>query len=951
VTCLSRFGVLSGMLPFRPSPEYKRFHLFFNSLLQKMSINDLSREPLLTLNKDGISDELFKLLWAKDEMNFSPQINIPDTIIYRYGQPVSWYFTAMNGHIKKKNKHNLVSSKIEEVFNNHMMGYDVIAYFISMPSEADLANRENEKSAQHHHNHSSQAPINQNNEQNPIPTVIEYFDRESLTRFLYNHRKEVNGILQRFLDPKTTHNELIRAVWSPKLCMLERAENIHQLHDKRYGLYEKCVTYEGPHYYYTASPLRGPVLTGQLQKYCETAVAHIAEVTFGQKQVSRLALTFKVDSREKLWLLYSTSIRCYDMLEHQPLSHNNPHSTTMSAEGNIHQVRNLLNIDSVITLNEKITLNPFPTYNKIIPQNHKSCVSCGKETIEQLRHPITYKSIIKHYEHVLLLLQNSISLKPLHRKEGTIAWPPDNEIVEAAGGVGFYGVMISNEKSSGSNNPNSLSATGNNSNYNENKEPSNRSTHIRYKAVKDLQIPPILSTLHPKLTSETYLRCKDDPLFYNKTVHVCESCYLVYAEFTTMLLELGENIPKLLFGGNERGAITTPLLSSTSTRKKESKQVGRPSSADWRAIGSISKQGSLASPGGGTATGFQYSASMSTFHDEARNRSIGLRTENETKNYPLMPKTLRSADDVHLQQPSIDETTAGYSSHYSPYRGGLLEESQSFLHPPSHSGAAGGAAAASEEEKGGSVFTYNPDEVKAMIADRERRFFKEISLNPQLKDSHPLQHLISTHQKLALVNESSGVLMSNTNKSKPSLFGPSYGKQSIHHKHNPLSAYNTVIPYIINGEVVYPSELKARKEKTMKLKKLRKQTALQSFLAGTTIGGVAGNDISDALKKVQTDFEAGTLTSSSNQPNPSMKGGETATNKKDPLDINIKNSKNYRDFLTQTLTRLESDVSHQGNNNKNNNNTSTTITTSNSIPSTANSSPQKDFSDLISAES
>jgi hypothetical protein len=447
--------------------------------------------------------------------------------------------------------------------------------------------------------------------------------------------------------------------------------------------------------------------------------------------------------------------------------------------------------------------------------------------------------------------------------------------------------------------------------------------------VKDLQIPPILSTLHPKLTSETYLRCKDDPLFYNKTVQVCESCYLVYAEFTTMLLELGENIPKLLLGGNERGAITTPLLSST--RKKESNQVGRPSSADWRAISSISKQASLASPGGGI--GFQHSASMSTFHDEARNRSIGLRTENETKNYPSMPKTLRSADDVHLQQPSIDETTAGYSSHYSPYRGGLLEESQSFLHPPSHSGAA-----VEEEKGGGSVFTYNPDEVKAMIADRERRFFKEISLNPQLKDSHPLQHLISTHQKLALVNESSGVLMSNNNKSKPSLFGPSYGKQSIHHKHNPLSAYNTVIPYIINGEVVYPSELKARKAKTMKLKKIRKQTALQSFLAGTITGAPGHNDISDALKKVQTDFEAGTLTSSN-------QGGESTNNKKDPLDMNIKNSKNYRDFLTQTLTRLESDVSHQrGNNN-------TTITSSNSIPSTANSSPQKDSSDLISAES
>ena len=71
-----------------------------------MTTNDISTEKLQSLSKDGISEDLFKLLWSKDELNYGPSINIPDTIIYKYGTPVSWYFTSTNGKIKKKLKQN-----------------------------------------------------------------------------------------------------------------------------------------------------------------------------------------------------------------------------------------------------------------------------------------------------------------------------------------------------------------------------------------------------------------------------------------------------------------------------------------------------------------------------------------------------------------------------------------------------------------------------------------------------------------------------------------------------------------------------------------------------------------------------------------------------------------------------------------------------------------------------
>ena len=191
----------------------------------------LAQDEAGSLSTDGINEEFFRLMWLKDELNFGPSLNIPDTIVVKYGQPTSWFFTAQNGKIKKKNRQNLMSARIEETFTKHILGYDIIATFVNVYIDADP-------------------------ETGIIPaSTVEFLDADRLNTFLYNRPKEnSNGILQRFIEPKGTKNEMIRAIWSPKICLLERAENIHHLHDHRYGLYERCVTLEGPEYYVKASP-------------------------------------------------------------------------------------------------------------------------------------------------------------------------------------------------------------------------------------------------------------------------------------------------------------------------------------------------------------------------------------------------------------------------------------------------------------------------------------------------------------------------------------------------------------------------------------------------------------------------------------------------------------------------------------------------------------------------
>merc|ERR1712054_95457 len=76
-------------------------------------------------------------------------------------------------------------------------------------------------------------------------TTMEYFDEQGLYDFLFNRQKEHNGIIQKFIDPKGKSNAIIRAIWSPKLCLLEQRVNLKPINDGRWDLYERCVTYEG----------------------------------------------------------------------------------------------------------------------------------------------------------------------------------------------------------------------------------------------------------------------------------------------------------------------------------------------------------------------------------------------------------------------------------------------------------------------------------------------------------------------------------------------------------------------------------------------------------------------------------------------------------------------------------------------------------------------------------
>lgn len=564
------------------------------------------------------------------------------------------------------------------------------------------------------------------------------------------------------------------------------------------------MCFEGPEYYSTSTPLRGPVLAGQLQKVCEAVVSHISEVTYAQQQISRVVINFKVDSRDKLWMMYSTSIRVQS-----PNSQNSKQPD---------QSRKLVNIDSILSIPDTINLNPSKSYDKLnIKRDRIRCISCTKESLDSLRHPITYKSVVKHYEHVLHLVAELAG----RNGDKIFNWPPDEEVVEAAGGVGFGCLQLVSEYDG-------LFQGG----KIDMKKPLEQD---------ELKIPPLLRYIHPKLTALNFARCRKDPLFLYKTVTVCESCYLVYAEFMTMVLRLGQDLTKLL----KPDPAAVAFIADNSS-------LARPSSADWRAMSSVNKSSSEASIGfrAGSYEGGSSAYTPSTNHTSAKKKAIGIRSQ-DIRQKPNVPTAVRKSTSLGVLN------TASVDSFGTQVRGSPTQADFTRTQMSLSRGKAMNTGPMSSAE-------YDQDNIHSIIAEREKVFFREISLNPQLKDQHPLMHLISAQQKLKMVDEQSGVLDSKAGANKKSIFGTEYGHQSKDN-FSRYEAYEAEQPCIIAGQSVLLSKIrhdkqveKVERADKKKRKKLRKLKELRGLNDETSTVDLEDNSDDDPeLEKLQSLKNAG----------------------------------------------------------------------------------------------
>lgn len=251
------------------------------------------------LKGDGVGDRLFELLWKRDLFSDSAlALRIPDTVIFRYSAPAVWYFTSVDGTIKRKTKAKVNANHIFEDYMKRPSDSGIIASYVYSVRDTEADPEEDEE-------HATAG----------TRTTIEYLNRDELWHLLFNRQKvRPDGILQKFVEPKGGHNNMIRVLWSPKVCLLERRVNNKKLSDTKYDVYERAVTFEGSDFLSEVTPVRGPSMVMQVHEIADAITQHIAAVTSDKIKVSRMALNFKVDDKDRLWLLFASSIRLRDEL-------------------------------------------------------------------------------------------------------------------------------------------------------------------------------------------------------------------------------------------------------------------------------------------------------------------------------------------------------------------------------------------------------------------------------------------------------------------------------------------------------------------------------------------------------------------------------------------------------------------------------------------------------------
>uniref|UniRef100_K3WGC8 Uncharacterized protein n=1 Tax=Globisporangium ultimum (strain ATCC 200006 / CBS 805.95 / DAOM BR144) TaxID=431595 RepID=K3WGC8_GLOUD len=615
----------------------------------------------LPLEGDGLIENLFYFLWSKDDFGAGPRIYIPHTVLYKFTHPSAWYFTSLkSGKIKKKSKVNLNNIQIEREFTKKRSPTDIVAYYIYFASSVS------------------------GDSSNPSGNAtIEYFDADGLREFLYKREKVHNGMLQKFVLPKGTGNATIRAIWSPKICLLERRVNLKNVYDKRYDIYERGVTFDGANMYSRPEPVRGAMLPGEVQLLCEQIVDHVTQVSYHKYRISRMVLHLKSDADDKLWLLWCSSLR---------LLHVN------AAEAAPIRPLDIVN-DAQVPDFVQFRNNTSITDDK--RAGFARCMSCGQFLEQKKLLATTYKAVLDHFQRFMRFLRIQIN----ESEHATIEWPPDERLVQAAGGVGF-GILQCFEKGTLHNRKaNNLQSTSiNNSTTGD----LPGGSHHAFLTRKELIIPPVIQYLHPTFTVDDFERHRQDPIFLHKPVAVCESCCLVYSDYTTMSLEVNsirQSAPAILrphcelSESKKRLDPLDPLtitLASTNDSKtspvsllKGSMATKKPPMSAWKPISTGSEK-----KGGGKA--------------KIRSALSNLPSA------PQLPQRIHSFDETHAANFAELMAASGESAH-----------------------------------------SLTPSQSTSALQQREETFFRELHQQKDLEQGHPLHHMLESVTRLSMSKKKS----------------------------------------------------------------------------------------------------------------------------------------------------------------------------------------------------
>ena len=243
------------------------------------------------LEGDGLVTGFYNFLYKKNaKMKPCEGVLIPDTIVYDHNFPRGWYTSDLkNREITKRQGKELDADSITKAFSKPPNpSVNVVASYMCSYEQDDPVTGESQ-----------------------TVTSVEFFNEQTVKEFVGRKTKR-EGILQKFMAPKGLRNSVIQAVWSPRICIVQRRTNCGSIKDKlqcERDPYPVAVTYEGPTHFSEQGEC-APHTSEKVEKICNNILHHFHAIE--HKFITRIVLYFKVDEKDQLWLLFCGSLRVSD---------------------------------------------------------------------------------------------------------------------------------------------------------------------------------------------------------------------------------------------------------------------------------------------------------------------------------------------------------------------------------------------------------------------------------------------------------------------------------------------------------------------------------------------------------------------------------------------------------------------------------------------------------------
>ena len=248
---------------------------------------------------DGCVVEIWTWIHSKHPVSSEgcPHVRLPDTIVYKYRQPCTWYFSDRLGNLRRKKREKVNTNEIYRCFtradSSSPASEDSIValYTYSRPTKPEAPK-----------------PGQQGNRK-ARETVVEHLTASQLKDFLMFRDVVHDGQLQRYIPPKRGENATFVAVWSPHTLLLEKWVNETDPASASSSVYAKTVTHEAEPYSASMKPIRGDRFPLEVQRICRSIVEHTAAVSLRRICITRLSLTLRLDAMGQLWVSTCTSLR------------------------------------------------------------------------------------------------------------------------------------------------------------------------------------------------------------------------------------------------------------------------------------------------------------------------------------------------------------------------------------------------------------------------------------------------------------------------------------------------------------------------------------------------------------------------------------------------------------------------------------------------------------------